>query len=620
MTGFYANHNSQHLNYRKPFGALEEGTEVTITIDTQVCEEVFIEIVHFGGFCERIAMEPSKKTELHREDKNKIISYSTKILLQDAGIVNYYFILNNKGKTYYYGNNKEKFGGEGLLSGESPNPYQITVYKPFKVPAWYKEGIIYQIFVDRFANGNEDGHIDNPKKNSFLYGSWEDEPMYIKNSQGEIERWDFYGGNLKGIIEKLNYIKSLGVTCIYLNPIFEAASNHKYDAADYKNIDPMFGDDETFKELCSKAEELNMKVVLDGVFSHTGADSIYFNKYGNYPSLGAYQSMDSPYYSWYQFRNYPEEYKCWWGFKNHPDVNELNKDYMNFIINDEDSVSSKWMSLGAAGWRLDVADELPDEFIKVLKKKMKKLREDSVLIGEVWEDASNKISYDVKREYFLGEELDSVTNYPFKDAILGFLRGEHKAEDIKKRLMSLYENYPKEAFYSSMNVLGTHDTERMYTALSSRGEMEGKELLKLAVAFQMTFPGVPLIYYGDEAGLKGGKDPKNRAPYPWGREDHQILDLYKKLTAIRAKEDVFKKGDLNFYSLDDDILAYERKYAQDTAFILLNRSTQEKKVVLEDRYIKGKELITGKEIIASKEITLMPLEVKIIAQLNKQHK
>ncbi|WP_242850176.1 glycoside hydrolase family 13 protein [Clostridium polynesiense] len=528
--------------------------------------------------------------------------YSASFKTDTPGLINYFFTIKRGETTFYYGNNLEKYGGEGDIYKEDPKLYQITVYKDFESPKWYKEGITYQIFVDRYCNGNKDGRLNNTKENSFIYGNWYDEPMYIKDSQGEIVRWDFFGGNLQGIINKLPEIKKLGVTAIYLNPVFEAASNHKYDAADYKKIDPMFGDEETFKELCQKALELGIHVILDGVFSHTGADSIYFNKYGNYPGLGAYQSKECPYYPWYKFKEHPDDYDSWWGFKNHPNVNELNEGYINFIIHDEDSVISKWMKLGAAGWRLDVADELPDEFIKAFKEKMKSLKEDSILIGEVWEDASKKVAYDVRRRYFFGEELDSVTNYPFKDSILGFLKGEIEAEEIIRRLMNLYENYPKEAFYSLMNVIGTHDTERALTALQKDGEdkAQGEKRLRLATTFQMTFPGVPLIYYGDEAGLMGGTDPKNRAAYPWGRENKEILGWYKKITSIRTSYEVFKKGDFKFYKVDKDVLCFERNFEDTTALVIINRDSQEKVIEIKTQDSKeGAETLKGKDVFRS---------------------
>ena len=416
-------HNSWDLKYRAPFGAVEVGSKVSLSIISNKYVISYVHLIFFNGEELELLMK--------RIDEENFEKYTFNIEVDTSklrGLVNYYFKIIYNNEVFYYGNNEEGLGGKGSLYMMNPKPYQITVYKKRIVPEWYKEGLIYQIFVDRFFNGNDNGLINRPKKNSFIYGNWYDEPMYIRDKDGDIARWDFYGGNLRGIIKKLQYIKSLGVSIIYMNPIFDSVSNHKYDTGDYENIDKMFGTNEDFKELCEEAEKLGIKVILDGVFSHTGSDSKYFNKYGNYDSLGAYQSKDSRYYNWYRFWEYPDSYECWWGFNNQPNVEELNEDYTNYVIKDDNSIISKWMSLGASGWRLDVADELPDEFIAMIKEKLLSINNKSVLIGEVWEDASNKVSYSKRRKYFSGDELDSVTNYPLRDIIISFVKGDIGAE------------------------------------------------------------------------------------------------------------------------------------------------------------------------------------------------
>lgn len=599
-------HNSQNLKYRKPFGAVKTASKVTLSIEADLCEEVILNLTLFNG------EKKSFKMTLLGENQERG-TYHLEIFLEEPGLVNYYFTLKNKGKTFYYGNNEEVLGGVGKLYTENPKPYQITVYKDFKVPCWYKEGIIYQIFVDRFFNGNEKGIVNNPKKKSFIYGDWYDEPLYVRTKEGRIAKWDFFGGNLEGVIKKLPYIKSLGVNVIYLNPIFEAASNHKYDIADYKTIDPMFGDEEKFKELCHKAKQLDIRIILDGVFSHTGSDSIYFNKYGNYESLGAYESPESPYYKWYRFSEYPDKYECWWGIDNHPNVEELEESYVDFIIKDEDSVISKWMKAGAWGWRLDVADELPDEFITLIKSRMKEVKEDSVLIGEVWEDASNKTSYGHRRKYVFGEELDSITNYPFRNMVIEFLLGNISADKFIKRFMSLKENYPEESFYGAMNLLGNHDTERILTKLGE-GE-KAIRLLKLATAIQMCLPGVPLIYYGDEAGLTGGKDPENRKAYPWERENQEILHWYKKISSYRRDLEVLKKGDITFIELNENVLCFLRKYEKELLLVLVNREEREYQLNIKLQKGEYEELISGEKFNVSQELwsmRLAPLQVKIL--------
>ena len=392
MSGIEIIHDSHNLEYRVPFGAVKVGTNVTVRLWTSEKCLVFINLINFYNNQQEIKME-----QVDRNIQDYGYTYEVNIDTKDCrGLLYYFFKVIINGQEVIYGNNIEFVGGRGQIYLNNPVSYQITIYDQCEVPDWYKEGIIYQIFVDRFYNGNEDGKILNPKKNTFIYGNWYDKPMYIKDSQGSIARWDFYGGNLLGVMKKLDYIKSLGVNIIYFNPIFDSPSCHKYDTGDYEKIDQMFGDEEVFKELCSKAEKLGIKVILDGVFSHTGSDSKYFNKLGNYDSLGAYQSLQSPYYRWYRFNDYPNIYESWWGFSNMPNVDELNPGYIDYIIKRDGSIFEIWISNGASGWRLDVADELPDEFIKLLKDKLRSVKKDSVLIGEVWEDASNKISYSRK--------------------------------------------------------------------------------------------------------------------------------------------------------------------------------------------------------------------------------
>ncbi|MGE5631434.1 MAG: glycoside hydrolase family 13 protein [Caulobacteraceae bacterium] len=516
-----------------------------------------------------------------REAKAQETVYTVDIFApQKPGILWYYFEIALDGTVYYYGNNEGYFGGVGKIYSSKPPCYQITVYKEDAgTPDWFKKSVMYQIFVDRFYNGSKDGKVLNPKKNSFLYASWDDTPMYIKDCEkGSISRWDFFGGNLRGVIEKLDYLKELGVDAIYLNPIFESPSNHKYDTGDYKKIDPMFGSNEVFGELCAKAGKLGISIILDGVFSHTGSDSIYFNKYGNYPGTGAYQSPESPYYKWYSFKGCRDSYECWWGIESLPNVNEMDPGYIDFIITGKDSVIKHWIRQGAKGWRLDVADELPDEFIALIRKTIKVEDPDSVLLGEVWEDASNKISYGKRRSYLMGEELDSVMNYPFRSIMIDFLTNRRDAANAREAFMKIYENYPLHNFYCNMNLIGTHDVARILTILGDAPAEEGmllrekeryrlsesqKQLavarLKLMTLVQMTFPGVPSVYYGDEAGVEGYSDPLNRRTYPWGKENMELIEWFRMTIRLRKRYDIFSTGKWIPIYAEGDVLGYIRK-------------------------------------------------------------
>ena len=599
-------YNSWSPNHKIPFGAIELGEELKINVKAiEDINEIYLIIANDNGIIKEVNMNKCE---------NNIFSIDN-IYLDIEDIYFYYFkVIKN-----VYGNIQTKYYGKSNNSGNCQeyyneydiNKYQITVSKKVNTPKWFEEGVLYHIFVDRF---NKTGKIHNPKKNSFMYANWEDTPMYIKNSEGEIARWDFHGGNLKGIISKLNYLKSLGISIIYLSPIFEAQSNHKYDTGNYKAIDPMFGDEEIFKELIKEAKEKGMSIILDGVFSHTGDDSIYFNKYGNYDSLGAYQSKESKYSSWYNFKNYPNEYDCWWGVKSMPNVNENEESYMDYIIRDKDSVINKWMNYGVKGWRLDVVDELPNKFLDELRKETLKANNESILIGEVWEDASNKISYNERRKYLLGNQLNGVTGYVFKNIILDFLTYKINSSDVYNKFMTIKENYPKYAFKSNLNLLGTHDTPRILTELN-----EDKELLNLAVAIQMTFEGVPYVYYGDEAGMTGGKDPDNRKTYPWKNEDKELIAFYKKMIKDRNNNEVLSRGDTTFLNLEnEDVFAYIRymeNSQENEVLVIVNRSNNENTVSINliEVYKSIKSAEEEYELIDNKVyIRLEPKSFKIL--------
>lgn len=592
-------HNSHDLFFRTPFGAVPCCQKIVLRFKVKSAsaanpaysdEKVSLFLIkELAGENseEELPMDLEEETGHEKIFRKEICAPAQPCLLW------YYFIIRRDDATFFYGNSRQNTGGVGCVAGHVPPAYQITVHKrDLTAPRWFKESVMYQIFPDRFYNGLEGGKILNPKKNSLIHSHWDNTPVYIRElSSGRVIRWDFFGGNLEGIRKKLSYLKRLGVSLLYLNPVFESPSNHKYDTADYHKIDPMFGDNDLFVRLCSEARQMGINIILDGVFSHTGSDSIYFNKEGTYPTVGAYQSPDSPYYSWYRFAEYPHRYDCWWGIDTLPNVNELDPSYMDFIIYGKNSVLKHWMGAGIKGWRLDVADELPGEFLKKLHQEIKKLDDESILIGEVWEDASNKISYGERRHYLLGDELDGVTNYPLRRIILDFVLGHQDAAQVHLALMSLYENYPRDYFYSTVNLIGSHDVPRILTVLEenlpgdvSPAERKALRLKRLQMVslWQMTFPGVPCIYYGDEAGLEGGEDPLNRGTYPWGREDKAILNWYRMLIALRNHYDVLRSGWWKTLYASGSIYAYARfvekgqgasgqEAMDNTAIILFNR-------------------------------------------------
>lgn len=458
--------------------------------------------------------------------------------------------------------------GAALTAGD-PLFWQLSVYaSDYTTPEWIMGGVFYQIFVDRFCKGGN--HPARP--GSIRRDGWGGVPKYAPDADGATRRNDFFGGDLDGVIEKLPYLEELGVTCIYLNPIFDAASNHKYDTGDYMRIDPAFGNETTFQRLCAEAEKHGIRILLDGVFNHTGDDSKYFNKYGHYSSLGAYQSKESPYYNWFSFSNWPEQYDSWWGIPSLPHVQKEDLDFRDFICG-EGGVLQKWTALGASGWRLDVVDELSDGMVRSIRSAVKAAKPDALVIGEVWEDASNKTAYGERRRYFEGAELDGTMNYPFRTAILGYVRNGN-AQALQAAVETIVENYPKPALDCLMNNLGTHDTWRILTLLSGadwqsrEGRAAGaltpeqlqraKSLNHIATLLQFTLPGVPCVYYGDEAGLEGCEDPFCRRCYPWGHEDAEIMDWYKKLIRIRRENAVFAGGLYRTVKSEDGLFIFER--------------------------------------------------------------
>lgn len=619
-----AKHITSDSTYRAPFGACPLGESVTLSIDVWDVEapQGNLRLWVDGEGETLIPMKPT----VREQDGERVVRLTGTITPEKTQIIWYYFVITDAdGAMWRYGARNECSVGEGRFADGEPRSFQITVYAPREVdPTWYRHGIVYQIFPDRFNRGGDNWTEQveasfNENRNGpsrMLVHDWNKQPVYQKDQYGRISTWDFYGGNLEGVREKLGYLKSMGISVIYLNPIFEAASNHRYDTADYMRIDPMLGDKETFKRLCSDAKELGISIILDGVFNHTGCDSRYFNKYGNYPEPGAFQSADSPYASWFKFGGDADhEYQCWWGVDDLPDVDENDPSYREFICG-ENGVVRTWLRLGASGWRLDVADELPDSFIEEIKAAALAEKPDAVVIGEVWEDATNKVSYGELRRYLQGHELDGVMNYPFRTSLLGYMTNSFTAHQVASRMEELWENYPREAFLSCLNLLGSHDRARILTRLGGaphKNELtdeqrrdyrlnEGQRSLAVSrlwviALLQMTMPGVPCIYYGDEAGVEGYTDPYNRSTYPWGNEDANCRTIYRNAIAVRKSlPEVFEEGDFVPFALNDDVFGFTRTYKDETVCVLANASLKDPHVVSVPMHASNVEdIVQGKK-------------------------
>ncbi|MFC7060967.1 glycoside hydrolase family 13 protein [Halobacillus seohaensis] len=558
-------HNSFHTKFREPFGAAPNGSNVTLTIDIHNHYDVSRVVLHH--IHDKSDQEYTQDMDLYSEE-HQFFSYETTVEMPNTPqLVWYYFEIITDEETLYYGRVNIEESGEGVIYEQVPPSWQITVYDPsYETPKWWKHATMYQIFPDRFNIGGE-LDLNKAPKSSVMHTHWENDPYYIRDEDGGVVRWDFFGGNLEGIIKKLDYIKSLGISVIYLNPIFEAESNHRYDTGDYHKVDPLLGTKEDFEKLIEEAAERGLEIMLDGVFSHTGSNSKYFNKRNEYDTLGAYQSKDSPFYSWYQFHNYPDEYEAWWGVGTLPTLNKEDQSYQHFLVHDKDSVIKTWQRAGMKHWRLDVADELTDDLIKKIYLQLKRNNESSVLLGEVWEDASNKKAYGKRRDYLLGGVLDSVMNYPLRELMLGFIKGEVDAYFVHRRLLTLSEHYPKSYFYSVMNMLSSHDVERIKTLLDGFIPVEFSDerrsriiqaQVKALSLWLYSFPGVPSLYYGDEAGVTGEGDPDNRKPFPWGREEQELVEWYQTIGQWRKEHQAIRTGAWTPHALHEDVFAFER--------------------------------------------------------------
>ena len=530
--------------------------------------------------------------------------------------------------------------------------FQITVYDPsFATPDWMAGAVMYQIFPDRFAQGEE-----GMRQEGIAYHEAMGRPMHLHEFWDEPVEWlgqppvddasddfdadvddeeviietpeekalkaamkaydpiDFFGGTLEGIHEKLPYLESLGVEVLYLNPIFEARSNHRYDTADYERIEPLLGDEEDFKRLAADAADHGISIVLDAVLSHTGDDSRYFNARGTYDAPGAMQGEWSPFRAWYDFTEQENgvPYRCWWGDRTLPEVDERNWAWQDYILGHPgqgDGVLAHWLAAGARGYRLDVADELPDDVLSGIRSTVKAANPDAIVIGEVWEDPTTKTSYGVRRNYALGFSLDSVMNYPLRSALLGFALGDIDAHQLAAHLRQQQANYPAPLYRVLMNLLSTHDVERMRSVLALGGAVKNlprneqlaatesitaaqdavaARLQRMTVALLYALPGAPCIYYGDERGLQGGGDPFCRATFPWAskRADcgEDLTGFYQAVGALRKKSSVLRRGTLACVAVDPDVLCVVRALPDgEVALAVANRSDEPKLIAVDLR-------------------------------------
>ena len=542
--------NSRDPKYKFPFGAVSTRQKVSITFPVN-------EDLH----AEKAVMFIRRNTSIQEYVMKKEFNsygydvFGLEFTEERPGNYFYRFEIYTDEKTLYVGKGEN---GNAII-GEWLPEWQLSVYQSsYKTADFIKGGVVYHIFVDRF------NHVGEYREPAYgILKNW-DEDVTVKDPDGQYRANDFFGGNFKGISAKLDYLTELGVTALYLSPIFESNSNHRYDTGDYSKCDGMLGDEEDFKELIEESKKRGISIILDGVFNHTGADSLYFNQLGHYNSVGAYQSKQSPFYDWYTFYDYPNEYLCWWGIKCVPTIARDATGFRKMIAG-ENGVIEKWTKMGVKGWRLDVVDELDSRFVESIRNRIRECDPDGLVLGEVWEDASTKFSYGEEREYFYGNQLDGVMNYVYKDAILEYVM-TNNAKKFVETVWTIMENYPLETLNTCFTLVDSHDTVRVINALSgvdvsgtSKEERRllrltdeqyalGKKRVMLASALQYFLPGVPSLYYGDEAGLQGFEDPINRRPYPWGKEDKELIEHYKMLGKLRKeyKKDFTTQADISY--------------------------------------------------------------------------
>ena len=587
-------HHSRELRYRSPYGAQPANQDVHLALNVKAPGQVITDV----SLCYTYGLYTfhNSEVQLHPLPQQPNDYQTTLRLPYEPGIFFYWFRVSIEGQEPFWYVASPKRDGTGQISRVNPGSvspdhlngsvFRITVYDPdLKTPEWAQGNVMYQIFPDRFAR-DKDWSPERMRSvrnlsERIYHDDWEAEVDFVGKAETGYMAVDFFGGSLNGIRERLDYLANLGIGVIYLNPIFMARSNHRYDTADYFTVDPMLGTNEDFRLLCLEARELGIRIIIDGVFSHTGADSIYFNRYHRFKDeIGAYQQVEglgeSPYYSWYDFHTEGDKvyYKSWWGFADLPSVQEHDLKYREFLLGPE-GVVRYWLKLGVSGYRLDVSDELPDSFLREFYATVKDEDPDALVLGEVWEDASAKHSYGDYRDFVLGRTHDSVMGYTFKEPVTRFFSGEIDAYQMNNELEAIREQYPPEIFACNMSLISSHDIPRFITAVEGQkdpGKRElqvklrippdnrkrGEKKLVLAYLMALTYPGCPSIYYGDEIAMEGYRDPFNRRTFDWDRVGSEIQELIGNIARVRQSHPVLKTGHYRTILAEGKHLAYMR--------------------------------------------------------------
>jgi glycosidase len=634
--------DSRAPQFKQPFGAVVAGTLIRYSLAADKGVDrvtLVIENRRLEGNQEVLEYSTLARLPMQRRADGSGERWEVTHRFEQIGVYGYWFEVQIGDATFVYQNNSQavfwtREKGSGGLGAVADKPastrtvrrFRQTVYSAdFKVPEWAPDTVYYYIFPDRFRNGDrsndprpgggrtQDRYHD---KDVEFHANWNSKPFRPGTGDGSDAHFnnDFFGGDLAGIIEKLDYIKSLGANAIYMTPVFQASSNHKYDTADYTRVDPAFGTNEDFARLTREAARRGIRIIPDTSLNHTGSDSIYFDRFGKYASRGAFEGgkirKDSPYASWYRFDETQtdpnKQYTGWVGVADLPELDKASPAWRDFAYRKSDSVMKQWLDLGAAGWRMDVAPWVPDDFWREWRAAIRAHTPDAITIAETWFDSS---------KYFLGDMFDSTMNYIFRNAVLEYAAGGN-AKELWQNIELMREAYPPQAFYALMNLLSSHDQARSLHVLGWHEDSKpdaialAKQRYKLAVLVQMTFPGSPAIYYGDEVSVTGGDDPYNRATYPWadlgGRPDEDMLAWFRKLTALRNQHAVLRRGSIDApLFLDERVVVLHRALGDEHAIVLLNNAETERAVALNvpDR-VRGRylDLLTGERLDLSHRV------------------
>ena len=637
-------HDSRDALYRTPGGAVPAGTPVTLRFRTYHNDVTGVKARIYDLNSATQTLLPMSLVASDVSCYQDLGPYTCDfyaVTLPNASANNlwYRFIVTDGTKTVYYADNTPALdGGLGLPTDNVvDNSYALMVYEPdFTTPSWAETAVIYQIFPDRFRNGRAD---NDPKTGDIRYDDpvlklpWGTLPegycrAYVDAAtdcpwrfgapagdtsliEGARSR-DYMGGDLKGVDQNLEYLVSLGINTIYFNPIFDSASDHGYDTQNYFKIDPYFGTEKDWDNLVKHAGKLGVRIILDGVYNHVASDSPYFDRYHHFTTVGACESIDSPYRDWFTFHDVPAgtgtcagsagansaSYDGWWGFDGLPVLNKTNADVQDYFLTGDNSVARYWLVNGASGWRQDVMSDssFPNGYWETFRDVVKGYDEDVLIIGEMWQKDSSTL------RYLRGDRADTSMNYRLRDAVLGLLTpGPFDAKgfadsgrqlsitEFADRLLSIQEDYSKGTYFTLMNLLDSHDTARLLWVLtpgeaSTEDKEEnaanlaaGKQMQEIASLIQFTLPGAPTIYYGDEVGVTGDTDPDDRRTYPWadkgGTPDLDMFAHYQTLAALRAENADLTAGSMQLLLADDaaEVVAYGRKTASQAAIVVVNR-------------------------------------------------